>query len=206
MQELLFHWALVILAQALSIGLTLRVDAVSWKWRRDAEKVAEINLVFLIGLLAVALLFHVAESLPPNFVAMFALSLLWLFIAAGVQSRQNSITFHATFYAALMQFFCFACVFFLCSFSRFAFLWIASSPRPLSAAMAFIGPLSALLTYALLSLFRPTIYGAWHAWRQTFRKQLKLRLWRKRPSSAKLIDVPVALIDGFVTLFGVLRR
>lgn len=163
----------IIIAQALGVGLAWFSDALSWKWRQNEKIVFALNVIGALALipLAVPLFFEFWPIVNP--IMTFLLISFWLPISAWVQKRQLSITYRAAFFGAMMQWVCF-CLALWCGFVSLFFV---------SLIVSQIGPhwlwsiwlVSTTLTYALLSLFRPTIYGAWNAFRQNFKKNRPMR-------------------------------
>lgn len=152
----------VTIAQALGVGLAWGADVLSWKWRQDGKRLFAFNLLILAALL-------------PNILAPRALALLltatlfWLLLVAAVQKCQWKITFNTALFKVLVQLSCFYLV-----LAGLAWLIIIKM-RFNDDTLNSVGFVSALLSYALLSLFRPTIYGTWNAWRQNSGKNRRVR-------------------------------
>ncbi len=153
----------IILAQALGVGLAWGADAVSWKWRQDEKIVLAINCLNVVTIGFVVLLCLAFLSFL-NCAGVFATALIWLFSVALVQKKQLKVMLYTAFFGVLMQLSCFG-------WALGAALLLLSFSWPFIQDSLYLTWLvSALLTNALLSLFRPTIYSTWNTWRQNSRK------------------------------------
>lgn len=143
----------ILLAQALGVGLAWGVEALSWKWRRGGKNLFAFNLVLLAGLLPRILVLRAL-------IWLLVVTLFWLIGVAKVQSRGFGVTYRAAFLGALVQLSCFYVA--LAGWVWLVIIRLRSHNDGLNS-LAFG---SAALSFALLSLFRPTIYGAWQAWKK----------------------------------------
>lgn len=168
----------VILAQAFGVALAWGVDALSWKWRRYEKTVFALNFFGLVTLPLTAFYPLVIVFLwdffsLANVATVLGALLFWLLCVAWVQKQQMTLSLRATFCGALMQLLCFGWILggsFLLAIPLLIFL-----PDGLFDRMTLVWLVSATLTYALLSLFRPTISAMATALRQSFRKNRPLR-------------------------------
>lgn len=165
----------IICAQALGVGVTWSIDMLSWIWRESEAAVFGLNFLNLFFGLPVAFFLYSKSVNDAQVLWTLFWILFWLGCLAAVQKRQMKISFRAAFWGALMQAFCFCLgwmLFIVCVLLIFplAFLQLDEFEW---FCLAFVG--TALVTYALLSLFRPTIYGTWNTMRDTWRQNGKNR-------------------------------
>ena len=184
MRELSIFLLFVIVAQGLGVGLALGADAASCKWRPSEFVIVTLNCICLMVLFPsiAALLLQFSSACFPSFLAIespfllpiivLSASLLlffWLFLVAWVQKIQLKISLRAAFSEALLQFSFFTWAM-SCAVMLLSAIWLF-----LEEEFVIIWLVSTILTYALLSLFRPTLYGTWNLWRENSRKNRPLR-------------------------------
>lgn len=158
----------IIVAQAIGVSLAWGVDAVSWKWRQngksDEKRVFDWSVIGLASLLPLSAPLYY-EFLSPLIASAASVFLLfWLFVVAWVQKQQLKISLRAAVFGAVFQLVCLSFALGGCFLLMICF-WLY-----VNDSLALIWLTTTVLTYALLSLFRPTIYGTWNAWRQNSRK------------------------------------
>ncbi len=163
MENFLAQLPSILLAQTLGVGLALCVDALSWKWRRGEEA------VFCFAFVGLATFLMLALVAPSSFRLPLFLIALWLLLVAWIQKRQWKLMFWDAFFGALMQLTCF-CLAIFASLLLLYFNW----PERFDG-FTLLWFVSALLTHALLSRFRPTILGAWNALRENSGAKRRLR-------------------------------
>jgi hypothetical protein len=188
MQELLTYWPLAVFGQAMGVALAWNIDTTLWMWRRFEIAILVANLFGGIYLLVVALShfqsWHSSILLLTNAEKLLIPPLCWQLIVTGIQGRQLKISLRTAFFAALMNSVVFACALHISSLlivflfavvsmvSMFVLEFDASSGFSVFG-LFYLG--SATVSHALLALFRPTIYGTWHAWRQNSEKNRPMR-------------------------------
>ncbi|MBC7727510.1 MAG: hypothetical protein H7242_07805 [Microbacteriaceae bacterium] len=146
----------------------MAADPLSWKVRREEILVGAFNVFSLF--LSLFFLASWPTGTPVSWLVIaLSLVLLWLFFVAWVQKRQLKTSLQAAFFGALMQLTCFV-------WALFTFFLILVFPsRALPWWNLLLWLVTALLTYALLALFRPTIGEVWSAVRQNSGKNRRVR-------------------------------
>ncbi len=155
----------IVIAQTLGVLMTWKIESKSWNWRPLSDiSVSNFatDCLRAVGLFALFLLLIFGMSAP----WFFAPPLLWLLLVARVQKRQLNVSFSDAFCGALLQFGCFGLLLFCGGFLASIFRWFLNFGSFLTVWLV-----SAMLTHALLSLFRPTIYGTLDTYRQTTGKK-----------------------------------
>lgn len=169
----------ILFVQALGVALAWGADALSWKWRGKREVVFYLNLVSLVVLFPLCAPLGRHPWSAETIIKWLAAAACWLVILALVQRKQVEISLRAAFFGAQMQLWCFVWSLYggfgiLISFPISAFrVFPASSLLPYWLFLVWL--VSATLTYALLSLFRPTISAMANALRQSLKKDRPLR-------------------------------
>ncbi len=157
----------VIIAQAVGVTIAWKSEALSWGWRHDQNSVLALKFLSALTLLPplgiVAVIPFDALGLSIWLVpGVISIPIIWLLLVAGVQKTQLKVSLSAAFFGAFLQLFCFGLSLVIGGF--FLLLFLALLPTNYLFPLTYL--VSAILAHALLSLFRPAIYGTWNTYQQ----------------------------------------
>jgi hypothetical protein len=155
-------------------------DTLTWKWRDDEAATFSLNLFCAAVLLPIAVLQALEAWGFWQVFSALTLTLVWMLFVACVQRKQFAISLRAAFFGALMQMFCFVlalCCFALCCVLVIFLFFLFSSPKwGIDDWLMNIWLVSALATYFILTLPRPSVDSFFGALKTRFREKSLHRL------------------------------